>query len=359
LVILLANRSARALNASNDTTARAWMDGWTIYLLPALLVLEFGLLFLSLQVFALVVPLVAAAAWILLQRDTAPLHRFLTLILAAALLLTLMVEVVALKGDIGRMNTVFKFYLQAWVFFAIVSAAGLAIVFHSLWFRDPQTDAATEQKVGGDTGALQTLKAAWWGIATLLILAGALYPAFAGWAKVNDRFVKEMPPGLNGLDYMTQASYNENNHEFALAPDYNAIQWLRQNILGSPVIVEGNAGLYHWGNRVSINTGLPTVIGWDWHTKQQYSLLPGNIVDNRLQDVRTMYESADTQETLDLLHHYGVSLIYVGPMEHAVYSDKNFNKFDNMASEGTLRKIYDADGVQIYALTDKVAQVVK
>src|SRR5581483_2082496 len=131
-------------------------------------------------------------------------------------------------------------------------------------------------------------------------------------------------------------------------------------IKGSPVLVEANDGLYHWGNRVSINTGLPTIIGWDWHTKQQYSLLPGEIVDNRIGDVRTIYDTSDPNEALDLLHHYGVSLIYVGPLERAVYNDgSGFGKFQAMTETGVLRKLYDHDGVQIYALADKVAQVVK
>ncbi len=35
------------------------------------------------------------------------------------MVLTLMVELIVLRGDIGRMNTVFKFYLQVWTMFSI------------------------------------------------------------------------------------------------------------------------------------------------------------------------------------------------------------------------------------------------
>lgn len=366
LVLLVANKTARTQQRASDESSISIFDGWMIYLLPALAVLEVGLIFVGLQVFAVVLPLVAAAVWILLRDDTAPVHRFLALVLTAALLLTLMVEAVTLKGDIGRMNTVFKFYLQAWVFFGVASASGLAIVFHHLWFRDPKTDEATRQKIGGDSPVLQTLKAAWWGLGVLLIFAGALYPAFAAWAKVNDRFplpnesaLEKLPPGLNGLDYMQHVEYQEGNSTLKLAQDYHAIQWLRENIIGSPVIVEANTGLYRWGNRVSINTGLPVVIGWDWHTKQQYSLLPGEIIDNRIQAIRDIYESGSADETMELLKKYNVSLVYVGPLERAVYDAANFNKFDNMVREGMLQKIYDADGVEIYAVAEKVAQVVK
>ncbi|MCC7163438.1 MAG: glycosyltransferase family 39 protein [Anaerolineae bacterium] len=359
LIILVANKSARTMTAAANPNARAWLDGWMLYLVPALVVLELGLLFFGLHVFAVMLPPVVVAAWILITGDTAPVHRFLALIIVAALLLTLMVEVVTLKGDIGRMNTVFKFYLQAWVFFAVASAAGLAIVFHYLWFRDPGVDDATGEKVSGDSGAMQTVKAAWWGAAAILIFAGMLYPAFAGWAKMNDRFVSGMPPGLNGLDYMTRATYQEKDSTINLVQDYDAIQWLRENIIGSPVIVEANTGLYRWGNRVSINTGLPVIAGWDWHTKQQYSLLPGEIIDHRIGDIRTIYETGDTDEALRLLRKYGVSLVYVGPLERAVYSGAGLEKFGDMADQGTLELIYDQNGVQIYALSDKVAQVVR
>src|SRR6266849_1953117 len=42
-----------------------------------------------------------------------------------ALFATLIPEFVSLQGDIGRMNTVFKFYLQAWILLSVTAAVAL------------------------------------------------------------------------------------------------------------------------------------------------------------------------------------------------------------------------------------------
>ena len=72
---------------------------------------------------AALLTLVVAGAWE--RRDSAPLL-LAGLLAATGLALGIFVEFFALQGDIGRMNTVFKFYLQVWVMWGLVSAAGLA-----------------------------------------------------------------------------------------------------------------------------------------------------------------------------------------------------------------------------------------
>ena len=67
--------------------------------------------------------LVVAASW---ERRDSPAQLLAGLLAATGAALGIFVEFFALQGDIGRMNTVFKFYLQVWVMWGLVAAAALA-----------------------------------------------------------------------------------------------------------------------------------------------------------------------------------------------------------------------------------------
>ena len=73
---------------------------------------------------------------------------------------------------------------------------------------------------------------------------------------------------------------SQGGQEISLSSDYAAILWMQDNIQGSPVILEGlGYREYLWANRVSIYTGLPSVVGWRWHEVQQYAALPSQLVE--------------------------------------------------------------------------------
>jgi uncharacterized membrane protein len=135
-----------------------------------------------------------------------------------------------------------------------------------------------------------------------------------------------------------------------LRPDYEAIVWLQENVEGSPVILEGlGEREYLWGNRVSIYTGLPTVVGWRWHQVQQRMATVGaGRVNDRRVDVQTAYLTLVPEETLGILERYDVRYVYVGPYERLYYDAQGLAKFDAMVAEGHLELVYDRDGVKIY-----------
>jgi uncharacterized membrane protein len=159
-----------------------------------------------------------------------------------------------------------------------------------------------------------------------------------------------MPPTDDGMAFMQTAVYHD-RQALPLRPDYDALLWMQDNIPGSPVVLEANTGLYKWGSRVSIYTGLPTVVGWDWHQRQQRGDF-APMVEERVRDVARMYETTQPSELLTLKRRYGVEYVYVGPLERAYYSEAGLRKFRDLVGTA-LDLVYDSNGVQIYRFRDR------
>src|SRR6185436_18117055 len=185
----------------------------------------------------------------------------------------------------------------------------------------------------------------WWWAFGVLLAACLLYPLTAAPVRIRDRFEDSFSSTIDGTAYMRTSVYSDEGRLITLDWDRQALEWLRANVHGIPTIVEANTPLYRWGARVSIYTGLPTVIGWDWHQKQQRSVLPGPMIDQRIQDVQTIYTGTDLNETTHLLDQYDVQYIYVGPLERIYYAGDGLNKFDQPSDLWNL--VYENEQVKI------------
>lgn len=329
---------------------RSWTKSWTQnglvswerLVLPIFLGLA---LFIAISLFLLIrgywiapiVLILSGLAGILALRPKLPIERRVILVLiAGALLLTLLVEIIVLDGDIGRMNTVFKFYLQVWV---ILSVTGGVI---AVW--------AWPKIV-----PRRNFRLVWVAAFSLLTFAAALYPILATKAKWDIRMSDEAPITLDGMAFMETTSYFDtaldgSSQTVNLKFDYDAIQWMQRNIEGSPVIVEAHSNNPYRAiaNRVSMYTGLPSIVGWDWHQRQQRAILTPSIVSDRIFDVNQLYNTTDPEEALSILNKYDVSYIYVGPLEWTYYNPQGLVKFDQMVESGLLQEIYRNSGVSIY-----------
>jgi YYY domain-containing protein len=259
-------------------------------------------------------------------KDKYQAFNFLILLMAFAIIFG--VELVRIKGDIDRMNTVFKFYLQAWVLLGI----GCSFLF----WRCFQTI-----KEKGKT----KIKASVFIASSFLIVCGLIYPVFATHARIEDRFIQTKPT-LNGKTYMSRSTYLDERGEIDLSFDGKAIKWMNNNLQGTPVILEANTPMYRWGSRISIYTGYPTILGWRWHQEQQ-RMNQHSEIQKRISDINIIYETENVEEALELIKKYQVKYIYIGDLEKLYYSSKGLSKFRlNMKTK--VEVVYSNEKVDIY-----------
>ncbi len=294
----------------------------------------------------LVVPLLVWAGVLFVLPRQSPLLRAVYALIALALAISLGVEIVVLEGDIGRQNTVFKFYLQVWFMLSIAGGLALAWMLHSMarWH-----------------GALRMV---WVGALSVLLALAAMYPLLATQARFLDRFnAEETPLTLDGIAYMKYATHGESDLWFSLRGDYEMIRWLQENVEGTPVVLEAHLfpSEYHWGARIAINTGMPTLLGWSFHQRQQRGLPDlSKLVQTHANNTAALYELSGAEGIAvarRLIDYYDIEYIVVGALERAFYGDIAYDetggvqtaghspglaKFEDMVALGDLEVVYAA-----------------
>ncbi|MBN2469848.1 MAG: hypothetical protein JXN59_03905, partial [Anaerolineae bacterium] len=280
-------------------------------------------------------PVVFWAALLFFRAGQAPQMRIVWAIVVLTVALTFVVDVIVWAGDIGRQNTVFKFYMQVWLMLSVVGGAALAWVLRA------------------SRGWRELPASLWRGAAILLFTVAGMYPVLATQARFVDRMAPETPLTLNGMDYMQHdAIQGENGVWFSLEEDYDLIRWMQENIQGTPVILESqSAREYLWGSRISVYTGLPTLVGWNFHQRQQRTLEPlSRLVQHRILNVNTLYTTIDVYNTWTLLRQFDVRYIVVGQLERAYYPAEGLAKFDRMVAGGLLELVYEQGETRLYAV---------
>ena len=234
------------------------------------------------------------------------------------------------------MNSVFKFYLQVWVMLGIASAYLLWRLFHAR---------------RSSLARIAPLRRVWLGLLALLVISAAVYPVMGTRDRLRDRYGGYVTPlTLNGAAYMQGVSYNDGGPIY-LAADYEGILWLNRNVQGTPGVLEAVTPSYRWGGRVSVYTGLPSVVGWQWHQEQQRAGYAYEIGIRR-NDVKTMYDTPDAALALSLMRRYGVEYVYLGQLER-IYFPAGMGKFADGLG-GALEKVFDNGSTRIYRVKDGV-----
>ncbi len=240
--------------------------------------------------------------------ETADLF-ILTIGLCAAGLI-LIPELVYVKdiytGDYLRANTMFKLTYQAFILFGI--SMGYIIV----------------KYLRREEGKAHRIVA---GIClVLLVWTGGYFGESVGswYGNVWD------PSGYQTLE---ASCYLEER----MADDAVLIDWLNENVEGIEVILEADGDSYTDYGRISVNTGLPTVLGWyvhEWLWRGDTESL--NV---RRQDIQTIYTSQDADEVRALVEEYEIAYIVAGQLEADRYGTVNHELLQSLgeivASSGT------------------------
>jgi uncharacterized membrane protein len=262
--------------------------------------------------------------------------RAFTLLLGAlAFGLVAMTEIIFLKdvfaGTYPRMNTVFKFYFQAWALLSITCGAALYFIY----------DGFRSILRGGDwqRWLWRGFQVLWAAALLLFLIAGMVYPIVGSYQRTNHYM--QRTNSLDGLNYLQ--SYDPS--------DYAAIRWLNSNIQGAPIIVEAfgpQGGDYSDYGRISAFTGLPTLMGWAGHEYQwrvNWLNNDSNAADfyHRGADITAIYTNTKPEVVLSLMNQYRAQYLYVGPLEQSTYPGANLHRFSAF-----MQTVYSANGVTIY-----------
>jgi YYY domain-containing protein len=242
-----------------------------------------------------------------LAQPTDVSRAFVLLMVLVGAGLVLFPEFFYLRDQFGwRMNTIFKFYYQAWILWAVAAAYASACLWDEL------------------NGLL-----AWLGRigAVAAIGLGLIYPVFLIPDRANN--FKPQVWSLDGADYLLRYNTDE----------YNGIQFLQSAPYG--VVAEAVGGSYDAGfARIATHTGLPNVLGWPGHESQWRG--GGEEIGSRQTDVELLYTTTDWNQAKSVLERYAIRYVYIGGAETSKYR-VNLAKF-----EKRLSIVYTSGSVVIY-----------
>ncbi|MCE5300006.1 MAG: DUF2298 domain-containing protein [Spirochaetia bacterium] len=345
----------------------------------AVTALFFGLLFFK-ETFSFILIMFSVVTWALVfvkDRD----EMFALVLVFLSLGMIAGAELIYVAD--GRMNTVFKFYMVVWtlmsiaapyLLFKFVSAfkkqfakgkndriyitsgtiGGLALAL-GLAFADARTGMALYRAffiivVFGAPLAFVVLKdkIGRYILASAMIflmVPAVIYPVMGSAIKIGicsmNLNTTKLTPGIDGTRYMSKADQRPGSPSDFDRADYGAIEWINNNMPKiEPILEAPGEEMYRGYSRISIFTGMPTLVGWGYQVGQQSGR--GDEVAQRNNMANLIYNTPDREQAKNLINKYGIKYVYVGNIERARYG-AGADKFQFMYDT-----VYSKDGAVIY-----------
>ena len=232
---------------------------------------------------------------------------FTLLLITLGTVLILAPEFVYLRDQFGyRINTVFKFYYQAWILWSLAAAFGVAMLLQNL------------RKVANVAFSV---------LVAIVIFAGLLYPIFGLMTK-TDNFKPVFGFTLDDFERVERETPDE----------AAAIKFL----LTAPdgIIAEAIGDGYSGYARISMLTGLQTVLGWPGHEAQWRGTSEPQ--GSRRDDIAKLYTTSRWDEAQYIIEQYNIRYVYIGVLER-VSMPVNEEKF-----QLHLKPVFQQGSVTIY-----------
>jgi uncharacterized membrane protein len=238
--------------------------------------------------------------------------KFVQILIFLGAFLCFIPEFFFLRDQFGwRMNTIFKFYFQAWVIFSLAA-----------------TFSISEILLRSKTNLRKRISIT---VIILVMGTGLVYPYFALPDKTN--LFRNIDWSLDGNNYYKESNPLEND----------AIAFL--NTVPYGTVAEAVGGSYSAYGRISKISGLPSVLGWPGHESQWRG--GATEIGSRESDIKELYISSDWDHTKLILDRYKINYVFIGSLEKSTYPI-SINKF-----EENLEKIFNNSEAMIFEYSPK------
>ena len=280
-------------------------------------ILDRGADWITVLAFGGVLAAALLALWLELTSDEERAERagavFALLLASTAFLLIFGTEFYYV-GDVFnvRMNTVFKLYYQAWLLLAL--AGGFALYYLASSWR------FTFHNEG-------IFRIGWAAGVGIVIVGAALYPLGATFDRLRPYNEGGLIVERHGLDGIARFP----------AGELEAIEWLTGLAQHQEIVIaeafcpapdcRGND--YSEASRISGSTGAPAILGWAGH-EDQWRGGSSSARAGRFEDVERLFKTRDMAEVAEIVEKYGVTYIYVGPLERRTYDADALDKFRSL-----------------------------